>query len=177
MEEKKLEKRMYFLTMYNISPIQQAIQCGHAQMEYALMHWNDEDFQDWAKNWKTWVILNGGTSNDGTQTHYGQEKMLGSMEDHLVTLVQNNIKVAYFKEPDLNYSLSAIALIVDERVFNREDYPDFPEFLAKKGGEFSYTFNMELETQYAKEYAEWVEFVGGEKNVFLKTFLKNFRLA
>lgn len=177
MEEKKLERRLYFLTMYNILEIQKGIQCGHAQMEYALMYWNDEDFQDWAKNWKTWIILNGGTSNDGRQTHYGLETMLGTMEDHLATLVQNNIKVALFKEPDLNYCLTSIAFLVDERVFNREDYPDFPQYLAKKNNDFSYTFNMDLEAQYANEYKEWVEFVGGEKNVFLKTFLKNFRMA
>jgi hypothetical protein len=28
-----------------------------------------------------------------------------------------------------------------------------------------------------KAYKEWVNLVGGEKNVFLRDFLKNFRLA
>ena len=64
----KLEKRMYFLVLYNISPIQQAIQAGHAQNEYALKYWKDKEFQDWAKRCKTWIILNGGTSNDGLQS-------------------------------------------------------------------------------------------------------------
>jgi thiaminase len=28
-----------------------------------------------------------------------------------------------------------------------------------------------------KAYKEWINLVGGEKNVFLRDFLKNFRLA
>ena len=31
--------------------------------------------------------------------------------------------------------------------------------------------------QDKKIYQEWVDFVGGEKNVFLRDFLENFRLA
>ena len=172
--EKNLEKRMYFLTMYNISEIQKGIQCGHAQMEYSLENWKDEQFQDWAKNWKTWIVLNGGTSNNGGHLHLGKE---GSMEQHKIALDENNVINATFLEPDLNDALSAIAFVVDERVFNRKDYPDFIQHLAQTGQTIKYDFTTEIELEYPKEYAKWVELMGGRSNVFLKEFLTKFRLA
>lgn len=181
MENKNLEKRLYFLTMYNISPIQQGIQCGHAQMEYALQYWKDSDFKDWAENWKTWIILNGGTSNDG----FGVRAALGSMETHLQSLKDAGIKCAPFNEPDLNWSLTAIAFLVDERVFNNEDYPDLMVFCKDKmvntawlsvfkNGPFDID---EFKLKWPELYKEWVEFIGGEKIAFLKFFVKQFRLA
>ncbi len=176
---KNLEKRMYFLVMYNLKGIQQGIQCGHAQEEYSRENNKDEDFQDWSKNWKTWIVLNGGTSNEGKVGLYGRAPEKGSMELHYDALIENGIKVSKFHEPDLNSSLSAIALIVDERVFNKDDYPDFEGYLAKTKKDFAINFNMEITEQYAEEYKEWKKFIGGEKNVFLKEFLspRNFRMA
>ena len=49
-----LEKRMYFFVPYNISPIQQAIQAGHAVEQYAHKFRNDPEYIDYVKNWKTW---------------------------------------------------------------------------------------------------------------------------
>jgi len=177
-----LEKRMYFLTMYNISSIQKSIQAGHAQMEYALKYWEDEDFQDWAKNHKTWIILNGGTSN-----HSPNYSDIGTMERYSFTLKQEEIKCAQFYEPDLNDSLSAIAFLVDERVFNKVDYPDLYDFMRKKIGiqEFARALTMRTDEddcagfkiKYPKEYGEWLYLIGGKKNAFLKEFLSNFKLA
>lgn len=70
MESKtKLEYRMYGITPYNISPIQQAIQFGHGVVEYAQKYFKDADYQHWAKNNKTFIILNGGTTNNGEEPH------------------------------------------------------------------------------------------------------------
>ena len=60
----ELEKRMYFFVPYQLTGIQQGIQCGHAALEYARKYWNDIYFIDFRENWKTWVILNGGTTNN-----------------------------------------------------------------------------------------------------------------
>ena len=131
--QKTLEKRMYFLVPYNISPIQQAIQAGHAALEYARKYSDDEDFIDFADNHKTWIILNGGTTNDTQIPETGYYK--GSMDNYfgelcswMVEHPKDIIKFSYFYEPDLNDALTAICLIVDERVFNREDYPDFDSY-------------------------------------------------
>ena len=63
--ENKLEYRMYGLVPYNISPIQQGIQFGHAVVEYMLNFPVDlrvyKDTKKWAEEDKTFIILNGGT--------------------------------------------------------------------------------------------------------------------
>ena len=42
MAEQIRKYRMYGLVPYNISPIQQAIQFGHAVVEYGLAHFKDD---------------------------------------------------------------------------------------------------------------------------------------
>ena len=85
MEKEKLELRMYGFTMYNLSEIQKGIQFGHTVVEYGLKHFKDKDYQDWANNHKTFIILNGGTSNSGEKTDQG------SMEDIHDVLVGEGI--------------------------------------------------------------------------------------
>jgi hypothetical protein len=194
---KKLELRMYGLTPYNISPIQQGIQFGHAVVEYGqkmkyLGEHNQSlntQYNDWADNWKTFIILNGGTSNHSVNRYSDTEDFFGSMEKNLKLLEDNDVEIGTFYEPDLNDMLSGIVFIVDERIFNKKDYPDFSDWLmSSKYAELIRTFDTDVNTiaEYIKNstnkedqkaYKEWVILVGGEKNVFLRDFLKNFRLA
>jgi hypothetical protein len=167
--KEKLELRMYGLVPYNISPIQQAIQFGHAVVEYGqkmkyLGEHNQSlntQYNDWADNWKTFIILNGGFSNHSVNRyHQTDEPFIGTMESNLITLEQNGVEIATFYEPDLNDLLSAVVFIVDERVFNRKKYPDFT------GSWFN---------PFAKK--NWIKQIGGEQNYFLREFLKNKKLA
>lgn len=151
----KLEKRMYSLVLYNISPIQQGIQASHSITEYELMYGDTKLYKDWAENWKTMIILNGGTSN---------KVKIGTMEKHLKTLRYNDVDLQYFHEPDLNDSLTAISFIVDERVFNKDKWQE-EEPSPYWGG---------LDNNPSKK---WIEYIGGDKNHFLREFLKDFRLA
>ena len=180
----KLELRMYGLVPYNISPIQQAIQFGHAVVEYGQKFRND-NYNDWADNWKTFIILNGGTTNHKTSLEDGLP--FGSLNNHLLTLMDNDIEFAQFNEPDLGDQLTAVVFIVDERVFNRKKYPDFEDWVIENYGDLivgngsAYQIANEIRNSKSKHdkkvYQKWVKLVGGEKNVFLKDFLKNFRLA
>ena len=182
---KKLELRMYGLVPYNISPIQQAIQFGHAVVEYGQKFKNDDIYNNWADNWKTFIILNGGTTNHKTSLEDGLP--FGSLNNHLLTLMDNGIEFAQFNEPDLGDQLTAVVFIVDERVFNRRKYPDFEDWVIENYGDSivgngsAYQIANEIRNSKSKHdkkvYKEWVNLVGGEKNVFLKDFLKNFRLA
>jgi hypothetical protein len=188
----KLELRMYGFTPYNISPIQQSIQFGHAVVEYGQMVKREKNssiselYDDWADNWKTFIILNGGTSN-----HVDSE-YVGTMETILEELKANEVTLATFNEPDLNDMLSGIVFIVDERVFNRKKYPDFGDWIVENY--YSYIKNNMLtsnkiermrkegyfltgDSTEKKVYSEWVNFVGGEKNVFLRDFLLTKKLA
>jgi hypothetical protein len=202
----KLELRMYGFVPYNISEIQKGIQFGHAVVEYGQMvkkekpdvewleanghryiHVNNlmepsinEIYNDWANNWKTFIILNGGTSN-----HVDPE-YIGSMEGILEELKKNEIALATFNEPDLNDMLSAVVFIIDERVFNRRVYLDFGDWVVEN--HFGYLKNNMLtnskiermrkegyfltgNSSEKKLYSDWVDSVGGEKNVFLRDFL------
>ena len=194
---KKLELRMYGLIPYNISPIQQGIQFGHAVVEYGqkmkyLGEHNQSlniQYNDWADNWKTFIILNGGTSNHSVNRYSDTEEFFGTMEGNLKSLEDNGVEVGTFYEPDLNDMLSGIVFIVDERIFNKKDYPDFSDWLmSSKYSELIRTFDTDVNiiAEYIKNstnkedqkaYKEWVNLVGGDKNVFLRDFLKNFRLA
>ena len=192
----KLELRMMGLVPYNISPIQQAIQFGHAVVEYGqnvksydvINNIELKKYNDWADSWKTFIILNGGTSNHSiNRYHQSDEPFVGTMESNLVLLEQNDIELATFYEPDLNDMLSAIVFIVDERVFNRKKYPDFEDWVIDNYGDLIsssgdvYQIAKRIKESTSKEdqkvYQSWTKLVGGEKNIFLRDFLKNFRLA
>jgi hypothetical protein len=193
----KLELRMYGLVPFNISPIQQAIQFGHAVVDYGQKIKMPQSlnkmslnapciYDDWADNWKTFIILNGGTTN-----HRSDESGLpfGTLNNHLLLLKENNIDIATFNEPDLGDQLTSVVFIIDERVFNRKKYPDFEDWVILNYGDLVrtdyYTSSFMLAQKIKnsdskadkKVYEEWVKLVGGEKNVFLRDFLKNFKLA
>jgi hypothetical protein len=58
----KLELRMYGLVIYQLSPIQAGIQFQHSVTRYSRVH-DSEMYRDWADNWQTSIVLNGGTTN------------------------------------------------------------------------------------------------------------------
>jgi hypothetical protein len=170
-----LEYRMYGLVPYNLSPIQQGIQFGHAVVEYQQNVRNlpphEVIYNKWAQKDKTFIILNGGTTN------INPEK-LGTLNQNLAALYFNGILTSEFYEPDLGDQLTAVVFLVDERVFNRELYPEFQEEKLPYGTRKpSKKAEIELEERNEANYQKWVEKIGGPKNAFLREFLKPLRLA
>lgn len=183
--EDRIELRMYGLVPYNISSIQQGIQFGHAVQEYnnnifelAGEYYRSEvsiedkqaiwKFEQWRKEDKTFIILNGGTTNGSLEPN-----RRGSLNKHLDLLTENKIDLAYFYEPDLNDALSAVVFLVDERVFNEKKYPDVDDWIEQTRG-----VSIEHDSTYFEEaYKDWLKFIGGEKNRFLREFLKPLKLA
>lgn len=187
-----MELRMYGLTNYQLTGIQKGIQFLHGVVEYSQMVNGVggellDIYNDWANNHKTAILLNGGTTNHRTNVEDGLP--FGSLNQHLLTLVENKIDFATFNEPDLGDQLTSVVFIVDERVFNRKKYPDFEDWVFENYGDLIrsdyYTASFMLARQIKesnkkedkKVYAEWIKLVGGEKNAFLRDFLKNFKLA
>jgi hypothetical protein len=186
---------------YNISPIQQAIQAGHAALEYAHKFKDDPDFIDFVENHKTWIILNGGTTNsellkDPETGWYANPRTdnapyLGSLDNIAHQLIANKINYGLFEEPDLNNALTAVCFLADERVWNYKDYPGFldyilkikmyPEALAAMPAENEVVLRMQEEDKlkelFPEYYNEWVQFMGGEKNLFLRELIKGKKLA
>lgn len=191
MIDKELELRMYFLTIYQLTGIQQGIQCGHSALEYAYKYGQTELFKEFVLQHKTWIILNGGTTNDQRDFEGISQGTLNQIGDQLM---ENDIDIAWFREPDLNDALTSLCFIADERVFNRKDYPDFVDWLidvkmyadtkdeALKTNSNNWIElklkSMEvLQEMFPEYYKEWVRFVGGVKNVFLRDLIKDKKLA
>jgi hypothetical protein len=166
MEDKVLRQRLYHLVPYNLSEIQKGIQAYHAGIEYALKYGGTDEFKQWANKDKTIIILNGGTSNRAGHSEYDYSSLTayGTMEKHEKELFQNEIDCATFFEPDLNSMTSAIAFLADERVWDKETYPD-PIDHSQNLPFLEFDFSKELEKLYGKEIA------------FLRIFLKQFKLA
>lgn len=173
--EKYLEYRMYGLVPYNMSPIQQGIQFGHAVVDYGRnvkdVNTLEKIYNKWADKDKTFIILNGGTTNNNPDR-------LGTLNKHLNSLNDAGIIVQSFSEPDLGDQLTAVVFLVDERVFNKTLYPDFtPETLPWSCSKPNKKQVVELDARNAENYKHWVEKIGGEKNAFLREYLKPLRLA
>jgi len=173
--EMYLEYRMYGLVPYNISPIQQGIQFGHGVVDYGQsvkdIPTHQKLYDKWANEDKTFIILNGGTTNNNPER-------LGTLNQHLLTLREAGIVCQDFYEPDLGDQLTAVVFLVDERVFNKELYPKFvPEILPWKNKKPTEKELSQLDERNNKNYEHWVEKIGGKQNAFLREFLEPFRLA
>jgi hypothetical protein len=198
MENELLQYKMYGLVIRNIGEIDKGLQFSHALQEYnngitALydqveydncINFNEllknkyfpNNFFQWASGDKTVILLNGGTSSDYDINN------LGTINKHFIDLQDNKIPFSYFREPDLNNALTAICFLVDERVYDRKKYPEFNQEKILRELEQNNFFKFILKSNEFKKlvdekYNEWVEYIGGESNVFLREFLKDKRLA
>lgn len=95
---------MYFLVMYNLSPIQKGIQAGHAALEYAELHGKTKEYRRFIEEDKTWIILDAGGSED--------------TKDAMDALEEFKVPFAGFAEPDLGNCVSAVAFLVPERIYD-----------------------------------------------------------
>jgi hypothetical protein len=165
--------RMYGFVPYNISPIQQGIQFGHAVQEYnnlmmaltSSMTVSLKDaFDCWRKNDKTFIILNGSTTN----LH---PERLGTMNKLLIELTEAGILCATFNEPDLGDQLTAFVFLVDDRVYDKKNWPDY------RGPYVSFT-----KEPHPQAYAEWKSGFSDDKDeceriVWLRDLLDKCKLA
>lgn len=191
---KNLEHRFYGLVNYQLTGIQQGIQFGHAKDEYLIemldillddgrVHGYDEEsrkiakiFLKWLREDKTYIILNGGTTNTNPER-------LGTLNKHAITLKELGVMTASFHEPDLGDQLTAVVFIIDERVFNREKYPDmvWSQDLIRMKRDFGID-DLRFAKKLADEEKVWrKQFDTTDEEAIkianIRTFLKPFRLA
>lgn len=111
------ELRLYTFTLYQLSPIQQGIQAGHAAVELAMKSYKKQmtlrsgtDFKtyyDWAVNWKTMVLLNGGDLNE-----------LRELSDFFTTGANMFPWATFYESEDsLGGCMTSIAVILPARIF------------------------------------------------------------
>lgn len=183
----KDELRMYGLVAYQLSgTIHAGIQFGHAVVEYGLKYGKSPCYTQWAENDKTFIVLNGGTTNsrliDGIP--------FGSLNQHVITLKEMGVAKAEFYEPDLGEQLTATVFIVPKQVYNKKEYPGFEDYVktldfTEEYKEFLiesfYDEDAHLHTptfeEYLGIYSNWVDSLGGVGNVKLREFLSQFSFA
>jgi len=165
MNNSERKYRMYGLVPYNLSPIQQGIQFGHAVVEYSLLYWDTPEYQKWAKEDKTFIILDGGTTSTNPLSP-------GTLNQHASALrmVGNLKKTAVFYEPDLGDQLTAVVFLADDRVWDRDSWKEYDGIYYASG------------QPEPTDYWNWkMKFSDDEKEadriVWLRNFLKQFRLA
>ena len=175
-------QRMYFFVPYNLSPVQQGIQAGHAFGEFVYYNAKLPELKQFIKNDKTWIILNGGTTNDQVDS---SGNFNGSLNQILYDLSNNDIIYSSFREPDLNDSLTAVCFLADEHVWDYKTYPYIDEFLKYflNKNEYFTLFKYgpiqlkNIMTIYPDYYDLWEKSLGGPKNVFLRELIRNKKLA
>jgi hypothetical protein len=129
------ELRLYTFTLYQLSPIQQGIQAGHAAIELGMKAYKKQmtmrqgaeftTYHRWATEWKTLVLLNGG---DYTE--------LRELADFLSSY-DNPYPWKSFEESEASFHglLTSVAIILPSRIFGTaeclrkntfmtKDYPD-----------------------------------------------------
>lgn len=160
--------RMYGLVPYNISPIQQGIQFGHAVVEYGLEFFETPEYQAWARKDKTFMIMNGGTTNVGWDDNGNH---IGTLNNYRQLLSDYDIQFRSFFEPDLGDQLTAVVFLVDDRVWNRVAWPDYdgPYYADMKTPEATGYYNWKMKFAETEREADQI--------VFMRDFLKQFRFA
>ena len=173
-----MDFRMYFFVPYNLSPIQQGIQAGHCALEYAVKYGRTTAYEHFIAFDKTWVILNGGTTRDKMDKDIS---LAGTMNQYRQQLSVARIPFADFIEPDLNYALTALCFLCNECVYDYENHLDIREYLEKtERAPLSRSRSWSIEeisNNYIQPYQEWVEYLGGADNVFLRNLLRGKKLA
>lgn len=158
---------MYGLVPYNISDIQKGIQFGHGVVEFANRHFDSDEYQQWSTNDKTFVILNGGTTNNNPDKLGTLNKHLEFLQDFRFDFPDLNFSVESFKEEDLGNQLTAVVFLLDERFWDKS----YPDAVAN----FSLYTDEEL-ANFLKKFK-----VANHEELFhllkLRDFVKSFRLA
>lgn len=149
-----MKYRMYCLVLRQLSPINKGVQTAHACLEYSQKYFKNKDYQDYITNDKTLIMLDGGTSID--------------MNNIVSQLNQLDVNFTYFQEPDLGNLITAVCFVADERIWDKENYPSFMEYLTN-------TFDTHKSNIESEKI--WVEMVGGKNNSELIRIIENKKLS
>ena len=131
--------RMYSMVLRQLNPMQKGIQSLHAVVEYGeKMKSGNIDanikkaYNKWAKEDKTMIVLDAGTSVDLINAIY--------------ELIQLNVPHAVFYEEDLYGMNTVVCFVADERVWDTKKYPSYDDFMQQRN---EYSTNLfPLENDY-----------------------------
>ena len=161
------DERRYKMTGWTariLSDKQIGIQFGHAVVRYIKRNFAMPQCTEWIEFDETFVILNGGSTNNNPDR-------LGELNLIVETLKQNRIIHETFTEVNVGDQLTAVVILVDDRVWNRKKWPDFtPTVLPEQ--EFLYKMEFEGWKNKFSDYKDKIDEI-----LFLRSFLPKFRSA
>ena len=139
--------RMYSLVLRQLSPMQKGVQSAHSIVEYINKFYKSSEYIQWVNVDKTIIMLDGGT--------YPELKQCRD------TLAELGVPYAAFYEEDLGNIATAISFLVEDRVWDTENYPAYED---------------ELDASDS-DNPVWLIMMGGRRNLAFRNFLKSKRLA
>ena len=153
-------QKMYSITLMHLSGIQKGIQHGHGKDVFELIHNGRAEYKRWLKTDKTVIVL---------QT-YSVKQLLEAK----ALLAANEVPHAIFYEEDLANIPTAVSFLVDERVWDKETYPDidFQIGYVEPKPTPAKMRKLREDTQYAANTT-----VYGKEVAWLRAFLRNYDLA
>ncbi len=177
-ENKRLKFRMYGLVNYQLTGMQGGIQFGHATDQFAakvitaILN-NPGDNSEFVENYIAWVMMDKAVVVlDGGSTNLNPNK-LGTLNKYMETLKLMNVYVVPFYEEDLGDQLLSFAFLLDERVWDKVNYPDF-DFVLRQTDRTKPVFSSDTEEE---NWKTWVGSIGGIQNNNLREFIRPLRLA
>ena len=102
-----------------------------------------------------------------TLGHFVHHELL--KDDKFIWLREQNTKVLKQAVKDM---LTCISVLVDERVYDDKNYPNFEKWCEGNG-----LSSLNTDNHYAENYQKWKNFIGGDNNVILKSLINKHHLS
>lgn len=115
-----MKYKLYTIVLKQLAPIHKGVQASHAVAEFMNDYGHKDDVKQWVDVDQTIVMLE--SDLDTIEWIYNEYISLEIDGEH--------IKVSCFHESDLGGLMTAISILVDERVWDRETYPKY-DFLTE----------------------------------------------
>ena len=166
MENTNLSYTCYVFVSNMLSDRAIGVQGAHAVAELSIL--GDSNYENYVRNHKRMIYLNGGSTNKNKEN----KGYLNSLLEEIIGL--GVCKVGTFYEENVGDQLTAFAFITDERVYDHKKYPFFEEYVRDKpriyfaNGKPRYN---SLEEEFPLDYERYLEGIGGEANYKLKKIL------
>lgn len=173
MENTNLSYTCYVFVSNMLSDRAIGVQGAHAVAELSIL--GDPNYENYVRNHKRMIFLNGGSTNKNRNAKGTLNKLL----EEIMSL--NVCKVGTFYEESIGDQLTAFAFVVDERINDHYTYPLFEQWLNKNNSQPRIWLANglpkydKIEDEFPLKYEEYLDIIGGEYNYELKKILANAR--
>lgn len=154
--------RTYEIVLRHLSGVNKGVQVEHSAKRFIWKYRNEPFVEELMENPEneTTIMVDGGTHQDMVEIQRQLEEL--------------NIPHTFFIEPDLNDCMTAITVVADERVWDRENYKSYRDFVDFNMANDGISIYSSIKPTYIEE---WYEYIGGEQNSKLYEILSTKKLS